>query len=362
MASEGKSELVWEANGELVLHPNPRRLGAWFIGSILAGIPLVLVFVLRGLLELPWGGAVLIVAGGVALGAASFWLRLRSETVRLTPTGLVVTTSWGLRRTIPRSSIARIVFATVRTTIQPLAFMLFVGDGGRCLSRTAVDGISRESLATFAGQFDLPSTALENEVSFGQLRRQFPGSTSWVSAHPVATALMVTPLIVVAVTGYFISQSIVADKPAHLGEARPLFCSGPCGGGRTAPEIGTLTVIKVVDPAQATAAATPPVPNGSRLVGVEVRWQGMGSVTPSSDPAAEIVVLDTAEASTSPAPATSEVPMPAPTPSPQGRPCPPAAARRRDTWSSCFPTRPRWPRSSTRPRAPTCPRKPLTAS
>jgi hypothetical protein len=296
MTSADASELVREANGDLVLHPNPRRLRAWFIGSVLAGLPLLFVLVLRGLLELPWWAAALVIAGGVALGAAAFWLRLRAETVRLTPTTLVATTGWGRKRTIRRTSITRIVFATVGTSMRPLAFMLFVGDRGRCLARTPVDGITRESLATFAGQFDLPSTVLGDGalVSFGQLRGEFPGSASWVSAHPVATALVVTPLIVVAVAAFFIGQSLVAATPARLGEARPVYCNTSCASSRSQSEVGTIAVVKVVDPAQATGISAPPVPNGFRLVGVEVRWQGAGSSSmPSTyDPSLDIQILD----------------------------------------------------------------------
>lgn len=292
MRAETDRDIEVTSQGYLLLHPSRRRVRSWYLGSVLAGVPLLGAIVLRDVLELPWWGALLLMAGGLALGAVSFRQRLWLETATLTPASLLTRTWYGRTRAVPRAAIREIVVATVATTKDLLHYLLVVGDGRRCLARTSVEAISRDSQLAFARQVGVPVRDLtpEGGISFRELRRQYPGSVSWVAAHQVAVGLLVTLLVLLLAVGTIAGVVAIEGRPIPMGQAVELHCKGGCAGGGQ-DEVGTVHLLRFVDPAQGAAGSRPPG-EAERLVAVEVQWTGTSTTPVTDHPGQAVEVRD----------------------------------------------------------------------
>lgn len=285
-------ELATTSEGHTVLHPSRGRLRSWYLGSVLVGIPLLGALVLRGLLEMPWWGALLLVAGGLALGVACYRQRLWMETTTLTPASLVTRTWYGRTRTVPRAAIREAVFATVSTTKDLLHYLLFVGAGGRCLARASVEAISRDSQLAFAQRLGVPVRDLtpDGATSFEELRRRYPGSVSWAAAHPLVVGLLATLLILLLAVGTIVGAVAIDQRPIPMGQAVELHCKAGCAGSGH-DEVGTVHLLRVVDPAQGAPGSRPPA-DAERLVAVEVEWTGTSTTPVTDQPIRAIQVVD----------------------------------------------------------------------
>jgi hypothetical protein len=214
------------------------------------------------------------------------------ETTTLTPASLLTRTWYGRTRTVPRAAIREAVFATVSTTKDLLHYLLFVGDGGSCLARAPVEAISRDSQLAFAHQLGVPFRELtpDGAMSFKELRSRYPGSVSWVAAHQFVVGLLATLLIVLLAVGTVVGVVAIDQRPIPMGQAVELHCKGGCAGSGQ-DEVGTVHLLRVVDPAQGAAGSRPPA-DAERLVAVEVEWTGTSHTPVTDQPIRAIQVVD----------------------------------------------------------------------
>jgi hypothetical protein len=194
--------LITMPDGTLIMRPNRRQLGDWYLGSIIAGLALLLPMILRGLLEMSWLGAGLVVLGAIVLGFTSYFVRAWMETTRLTPAALITRTWYGKTRTTARESIARVALVRSHAPMArvSLDYMLFLDVQGHCLARVATEGIPDAEQISLAEQLGVPFANLHQKtMTPGQIRAQFPGSVSWVEAHQILVGIVLALLITFAV-------------------------------------------------------------------------------------------------------------------------------------------------------------------
>jgi hypothetical protein len=143
---------------------------------------------------MPWWAAFLALAAGISLGVPFYRRRVRVAATRLTPDAVLVRTWSGRTVAVPRSAIAEVVLVEVHFDRSSSGRrMLFVGHDRRCLARANMEGISWQSLRAFARQLGVPvSEPPHPYVGWKKLREQYPGSASWLAAHPGITVVLVT--------------------------------------------------------------------------------------------------------------------------------------------------------------------------
>jgi hypothetical protein len=126
------AELVERPQGRLILRPNPSNLRTYLKAS-LGGIPVLGLLILTGLLSMPWWSLGFEVIGLFTLIAMVYRALLWMEVTELTANSLL-TRTWRGRSGTPRSAIRKVVFVRVSTGQNLLHYMLFIGEGNRCLA------------------------------------------------------------------------------------------------------------------------------------------------------------------------------------------------------------------------------------
>jgi hypothetical protein len=192
----------------MTLRPRPIPAGyPWWLGLIVAGIA-VPSLVLR--LRTPGALAQLVlVATGLALLAAIVlhWLYRHRRMLVVDDMTARRVNLFGMPRVITRAEIASLAFPIImsfnpRVPDEPR--LLILDASGHCLLRltryySTPDDASQLAAAlgvSLAADTGRPTTA-------SRLRRDIPGAVSWTETHPYLTALLLLPLILVAV-GLFV--------------------------------------------------------------------------------------------------------------------------------------------------------------
>jgi hypothetical protein len=170
------------------------------------------VIVLTAVVRVPRDGPLAIVeaaAGGAvvaALASLLHQLRVHREFIRLSPTSLSVRLWFGRSRTVPRDSVARVVFmhaqigapASNRTT-----WVLFMDRDGRSLLGADLAGFPVEAVTVLAGMLNVPVDVEEQagsgQAGSGQALRSHPGWVGWFWRHPAAMGLALALVIFLVV-------------------------------------------------------------------------------------------------------------------------------------------------------------------
>jgi hypothetical protein len=186
-------------NGDvLVMRANPRLARRWYLGFVLPGVPLVVLFLV--IVGVPYGWRALLIILGVAvvvfpLVYLCLQVRVRLAVTRLTPMTVSARTWYGRLRTVPRQSIARVVLLSVDlSTVSarpPIDYMLFVDPRGRCRLRVWTGGTAPHERAAFAAALGVTVETRDEPLKPKRMRDEFPGSISWHLAHQWLFAFLI---------------------------------------------------------------------------------------------------------------------------------------------------------------------------
>lgn len=145
--------------------------------------------------------AVAMFLGIVALflsGLLRLYLVSRFASLRVEGRELVRTNGLGLPRRLHSKRVARIYEASFYfTTDWPyvMTYVLFLDSNGRTLFKLPAKWWPHEGMEAVGSALGVPVNGAIGVLSGPAFRSAFPGSISWVMAHPVLTSCVVAPLI-----------------------------------------------------------------------------------------------------------------------------------------------------------------------
>jgi hypothetical protein len=195
-------------NLPMTLRPRPIPAGyPWWLGLIVAGIA-VPSLVLR--IRTPGPIAQLVLAAtGMALLAAIVlhWLYRHRRMLIVDDMIARRVNLFGLPRVITRAEIASLAFPiimSINPRVPDEPRLLILDASGHCLLRLTRYHSTRDDASQLAAALGVSLAAdTGRPTTASRLRRDIPGAVSWTEAHPYLTALLLLPLILVAV-GLFV--------------------------------------------------------------------------------------------------------------------------------------------------------------
>ncbi len=169
--SSARSVSLWIALplAALYLLPAYSKLVQWYVSSIVA---------------------IAILAGSVVLVLGLIWILTRAwraNSALQVGEGFLVYESWGHRRSWPLSNVARLVRGNVLVQmLQAPSYsreqLMFIDNSGRCFLRLGPSW-AHTRIAHVVGVQIEPTPA--DVVTAGDAARVYPGSYSWLIAHPL---------------------------------------------------------------------------------------------------------------------------------------------------------------------------------
>jgi hypothetical protein len=145
------------------------------------------------------------VFGGIVAFSILVGLRLylvsRFASLRVDRQELVRTNEFGIPRRLSSDGIGRIYEASFHMGMKypyVMTYFLFLGRNGRTLFKLYAKWWPQEDMQAIGAALDVPVNGAINILSAPAYRSAFPGSISWVVAHPLLAATVVGPLFAVA--------------------------------------------------------------------------------------------------------------------------------------------------------------------
>jgi hypothetical protein len=155
------------------------------------------------------------------LGGLRLYLVNRLSLLRVDGVGLVFVNAVGLRRSIPRQSLGKVVIATVSVVSwkyrMTFTYYLFLDQNGRTLLKLPAKWWPEEGIERLGQALGVVMTGTSGILDGPAFRRQYPGSIPWIFANPTWThpwlvvllcavvlfpALIVVIVLVSVVTGH----------------------------------------------------------------------------------------------------------------------------------------------------------------
>ena len=158
------------------------------------------VFVVLYVLTLPnsrWPAVLVLQVVATLLVFVAAWAYFGTA-IWVSPTEISERGFFGRKRTFARQSIGSVVIAeTYASSSSETIPQLFVCDHeGTQIVRMRGQFWSRENMEVVKSTLDVPFTVVDEAVTTGDLRRDFPGLLYWFERHPVLTALGFTAFFV----------------------------------------------------------------------------------------------------------------------------------------------------------------------
>jgi hypothetical protein len=155
------------------------------------------------------------------LGGVRLYVLSRMSLLRVDGVGLVFVNAVGLRRSIPRQSLGKVVIATVSVVNwkyrMTFTYYLFLDQNGRTLLKLPAKWWPEEGIERLGQALGVVVTGTFGLLDGPAFRRQYPGSIPWIFANPMWThpwlivllcavllflALIVVVVVVSIVTGH----------------------------------------------------------------------------------------------------------------------------------------------------------------
>ena len=146
------------------------------------------------------------------LGGVRLCLVSRLSLIRVDGVGLVFVNAVGLRRSIPRQSLGKVVIATVNIINfkyrMTFTYYLFLDQNGRTLLKLPAKWWPEEGIERLGQALGVVVTGTFGILDGPAFRRQYPGSIPWIFANPawthpwlivVLSALLLFPAIIVVI-------------------------------------------------------------------------------------------------------------------------------------------------------------------
>lgn len=195
-----------ESTGTLLVRPKIPWLRYGVFGLFMTVLMLALVFAypLLGRMHLvrysgPGDTTVVIVLAlaflaFLAVGGFRLLLISRFSALRVEEGGLMLGTAIGIKHRFGQGDLARIARGSFDVTIRGsyiVSYFLFLDHEGRSLFKLSVKWWPQEGIEAIARALGLPFEASAEVLSGPAFRHAFPGSISWVVAHPrIASGLI----------------------------------------------------------------------------------------------------------------------------------------------------------------------------
>jgi hypothetical protein len=146
------------------------------------------------------------------LGGLRLYLVNRQSLLRVDGVGLVFVNAVGLRRSIPRQSLGKVVIATVSVVNwkwrMTFTYYLFLDQNGRTLLKLPAKWWPEEGIERLGQALGVVMTGTSGILDGPAFRRQYPGSIPWIFANPTWThpwlvvllwAVLLFPAIIVVI-------------------------------------------------------------------------------------------------------------------------------------------------------------------
>jgi hypothetical protein len=152
------------------------------------------------------------------LGGVRLYLVSRLSLLRADGVGLVFVNAVGLRRSIPRQSLGKVVLATVNiTTVKyrmTFTYYLFLDQNGRTLLKLPAKWWPEEGIDLLGKALGVVTTETFEILDGPAFRRQYPGSIPWIFAnplwtHPPLVVLLFAVILLLALVAVIVFVSIV---------------------------------------------------------------------------------------------------------------------------------------------------------
>lgn len=132
------------------------------------------------------------------LAALRLYLLSRFASLRVDRHGLVRTNELGIAWRLSPDRVVRIYQASFFLTVDwhyVMTYFLFLDSRGRTLFKLPAKWWPQEGMEALGVALGVPVNGAMNVLSGPAYRSAFPGSISWVMAHPVLASCVVGPLI-----------------------------------------------------------------------------------------------------------------------------------------------------------------------
>jgi hypothetical protein len=154
-----------------------------------------------------------VLLGCFVVGGLRLYLVSRLSLLRVDGVGLLFVNAAGLRRSIPRQSLGKVVIATVNVMSlkydMTFTYYLFLDQSGRTLLKLPAKWWPEEGIERLGQALGVVVTGTFGILDGPAFRRQYPGSIPWIFANPawthpwlivvLSTVLLVPAIIVVIV-------------------------------------------------------------------------------------------------------------------------------------------------------------------
>jgi hypothetical protein len=187
----------------------------FWMGFGFIAVVYLLIATIQSLAPLKQTGAVATFAGIAAvflLGALRIYLVSRLASLRVDRQGLLRTNELGLRRRVTSDRIARIYAASFYITIKypyVMSYFLFLDRNGRTVIKLPAKWWPQEGIDAIGAALGVPVNGAIGTLSGPAFRAAFPGSISWVVAHPRLAAYAAGPLFVASLIGVLALVSLL---------------------------------------------------------------------------------------------------------------------------------------------------------
>jgi hypothetical protein len=162
-----------------------------------------------------------VVLGCFVVGGLRLYLVSRLSLLRVDGVGLLFVNAAGLKRSIPRQSLGKVVIATVNVVSlrhdMTLTYYLFLDQNGRTLLKLPAKWWPEEGIERLGQALGVVVTGTSGILDGPAFRRRYPGSIPWIFANPAWThpwlivvlstvllfpAIIVVIVLVAIVTGH----------------------------------------------------------------------------------------------------------------------------------------------------------------
>jgi hypothetical protein len=162
-----------------------------------------------------------VVLGCFVVGGLRLYLVSRLSLLRVDGVGLLFVNAAGLKRSIPRQSLGKVVIATVNVVSlrhdMTFTYYLFLDQNGRTLLKLPAKWWPEEGIERLGQALGVVVTGTSGILDGPAFRRRYPGSIPWIFANPAWThpwlivvlstvllfpAIIVVIVLVAIVTGH----------------------------------------------------------------------------------------------------------------------------------------------------------------
>lgn len=177
------------------LRPYSHLFSQGIVAVVVFMTPVLVVLYVLTLPNGTWPAVLVLQIVATVLIFAAAWAYFGTA-IWVSPTEISERGFFGRKQTFPRESIGSVVVAeTYASSLTETIPQLFVCDhDGTQIVRMRGQFWSRESMEVVKSTLDVPFTVVDEAVTTGELRRDFPGLLYWFERHPFLTALGFTAM------------------------------------------------------------------------------------------------------------------------------------------------------------------------